>query len=283
MRELFRIGHISIRFFGVMIALGLLAGVFLALKEIRRKKINEDKAFELIIFTVLAAIIGARLYYILGFNLDYFIKNPGQIFAINAGGLSIQGALIFGVLFAVLYSRLRKISFLDTADAVAPSIAIGQAIGRIGCDVFGVPMKTIYPWGIEVQGQILHPAQMYEMVLDLILFIFLWNRRGKLKYRGQLFINYIIGFSINRAFVEFFRTNPIAVGPFTIAHVTSAVLIITAIIAGKIIKSRFNASSEGDGSLSNDLADEAAKMPFYQYLLVLALAIVGMVIYYYMN
>jgi phosphatidylglycerol:prolipoprotein diacylglycerol transferase len=179
MKELFRIGDKIIYVYGVGVALGLIAGFYILYRESRRKGLDQEKTFYLAILTVVAGIIGARLYYIIGFNLEYYIKNPLQIFAVRSGGLSIQGALLGGILFAIWYARKTGLPFFRTADAAAPGIAIGQAIGRIGCDVYGVPMTTIYPWGVKVGAQILHPAQMYEMFLDLILFTYLWKRRGK--------------------------------------------------------------------------------------------------------
>lgn len=276
MRELFSIGHFSIKIFGVMIAIGMLAGMFIMLKEADRKKLNKDKMLDLTIYTIIASIIGARLYYVLAFNLRYYLENPLEIVFINLGGLSIQGGLIGGMLFAAWYTKKKGISFWKAADAFAPGIALGQAIGRIGCDVFGVPMENIYPWGIKVGAQILHPAQIYEMFLDLILFAFLWRSRGKAKYHGQLFMNYIIGFSLNRAIVEFFRANPIVAGPFTVAHVTSFVIIVIALIVNRIIKNRSEMKQEFD-------VNEAVKVPVYQYVLIVLLGAAGTWMYYFIN
>lgn len=273
---LFNIGHISIYLFGVTIALGMLAGLYIMSTEVKRKGLNRDKMFDLALCTIVAGVLGARLYYIAAFNLGYYIKNPIEIIKISSGGLSIQGGLIAGILFAIWYTKRKGISFLKAADAFAPGIAIGQAIGRIGCDVFGISMKNIYFWGIKVNGQILHPAQMYEMLLDLILFIYLWNRKGKIKYDGEIFIKYIIGFSINRAIVEIFRTNPIVIGPLTVAHVTSIIIIIIALIANRIIKNKSQIVQES-------VVNNTARIPAYQYILILALAAAGLWFYYFIH
>jgi phosphatidylglycerol---prolipoprotein diacylglyceryl transferase len=273
LKELFSIGNFSIYLFGVAMAVGAIAGIFILQKEIKRKELNADIIMNLAIYTLIVSIIGARLYYIAAFDLKYYLARPIEMLDIRSGGLSIQGALIAGILFAIWYTKRNNISFLKAADAFAPAIAIGQAIGRIGCDVYGIPMKTIYPWGVKVNGQILHPAQMYEMVFDLILFVYLWTRKGKVKYNGQIFIHYIIGFSINRFIVEFIRVNPIVVGPFTIAHVTSFVMILIAILALKLIKS--NQKLEDDNS-----ANEITTTPLYEYIFVLLIGIIGSLIYY---
>lgn len=274
MKELFKIGNFGVYLFGITVAIGMIAGVFVMLRESERKGADKDKTLDLAVYTIFAAIIGARLYYIIAFNLKYYIENPIEIFFINLGGLSIQGGLIGGILFAAWYTKKKKISFWKTADIYAPGIAIGQAIGRIGCDVFGVPMETIYPWGIKVGSQILHPAQMYEMILDLILFAYLWRSRGKVKYDGQLFIKYIVGFSINRAAVEFFRLNPIAFGPFTVAHVTSFVIIAAAVGISIVIKKR---------NLLNNAAHESARVTVFDYAMIILIGVAGMGIYYFIH
>jgi phosphatidylglycerol:prolipoprotein diacylglycerol transferase len=276
MRELFHIGGFSVGIFGIMVALGMVAGILVITKETRRKGMDEEKTMDLVLYTVIASIIGARLYYVTAFRLPYYLENPLEILRFSEGGLSIQGGILGGILFAAWYARRKGMDFWKAADAFAPGIALGQAIGRIGCDVFGVPMQTPYAWGILVGGQLLHPAQLYEMGLDLILFLYLWRKRGRLRYRGELFIHYLIGFSLVRFLVEFFRTNPIAFGPFTVAHVTSLVLIAIAAAAGLVIRKR--------NRLEEDAAEQnAAAVPWYHYALLLLLARAGIAIYYLVN
>lgn len=273
MVELFKIGSFAIYLFGVMIAIGMIVSICLMQIEAKRKNLDSDQMFELAMYTLVASIIGARLYYVIVFNLKEYIQNPMEIFSVRSGGLSIQGGLIAGILFAVWYTKRKSIDFWNAADAFAPAIVAGQAIGRIGCDIFGIPMKTIYPWGIVVNSQVLHPAQMYEMALDLILFGYLWGSRAKIKYNGQLFIRYIIGFSINRAVIEFFRTNPVVIGPFTVAHITSIVIIIAALIVRCFIKDKQTISEI-------DVQNNAVKIYVYEYVLVILLGIIGLFIYY---
>jgi phosphatidylglycerol:prolipoprotein diacylglycerol transferase len=276
MRELFRIGHFSIHVFGVTIALGILVGLWIMMKEAKRKGLEADKILDLGIYTIIVSILGARLYYVIAFNLSYYIEHKKEIIMINNGGLSIQGALIAGTIFAIWYTGRKNIHFWKVADAFAPGIIIGQAIGRIGCDVFGIPMERIYPWGVMVNSRLLHPAQLYEAVLDLALFMYLWRVRGKIKYNGEIFIKYIIGFSVIRAAVEFFRTNPVVYGPFTIAHVTSFAIIIAAVAAGRIIRDR----KENEGQISEN---DAVKVGLAEYLVILAGAAAGIWFYYYIN
>lgn len=276
MKEFFRIGNFSIHLFGMTIALGILAGLWIMLKEAKRKELNSDKMFDLVIYTILAGLVGARLYYVVAFNFKYYLKNPIEILFVHQGGLSIQGALIGGVLVAIWYIRKNNLNFWKAADTFAPGIILGQAIGRIGCDVFGIPMKTLYPWGIRVGLQILHPAQLYEVFLDLILFTYLWTTRRKSKYNGEIFIKYIIGFSINRSIVEFFRSNPIVYKPFTIAHVTSLTIIIIAFIINNKIRKTLHNEQE-------TVANSTATVGFADYGLIFSIAIIGTWFYYFIH
>ena len=237
MKTMFNIGHYSMNVFGMFIALGIIAGYLLAIKEAKRKKFSIDSITDLILYVIIFGIIGARLYYVVVFNLDYYLNNLNKIIAFWDGGLSIQGGLIGGSITALIYARLKKVNVWRAADIMAPGIILGQAIGRVGCDVFGIAMKNNYFWGMLRGGTLLHPTQIYESILNYILFGFLWSKRKSVKYDGQLFFTYLIGFSINRFIVEFFRSNPIFIQPFTVAHATSVVLIVISIIAMKILKS----------------------------------------------
>lgn len=227
---LFDFGVFSVNLFGVFVALGILAGFYILNKEVGRKGLDEDRIFNLALYNIIIGIIGARLYYVFAFDFAYYFKHPVDILMIQQGGLSIQGALIATILFSLVYIKFTGLSFWKVADACAPAIILGQAIGRSGCDVFGVPMKNNLFWGVEINGQLLHPVQIYELLLDYILFMFLWNYRDKIKYNGQLFLYYLIGFSINRGIVEFFRFNPVVVAPFTVAHLTSLIMLCITVI-----------------------------------------------------
>ncbi|WBW95021.1 prolipoprotein diacylglyceryl transferase [Oceanirhabdus sp. W0125-5] len=253
----------------------MVIGMIVMLSEVKRKGLDTDKALDLTIYTIIASVIGARLYYIIAFNLKYYISNPLEVFALRSGGLSIQGGLIAGIGFALIYTKIKKISFWKTADAFAPAIIIGQAIGRIGCDVFGRPMGNSYPWGVMVNSQLLHPVQLYEAGLNLLLFIYLMRKRSKVKYNGELFIKYIIGFSLIRGFVEFFRFNPIVVGPFTVVHVTSLIIIIiTLIINNKIKKNQ---------SVLKIINEEAINIPLLHFILIALLGAFSIWFYYFIH
>lgn len=272
MKTIFSFGHYSMNAFGMFIGLGIVLGVLVAIKEAKRKKYSTDAITDLMMYAVIFGIVGARLYYVLVFNLEYYLTNPGKIIAVWDGGLSIQGALIGGALVSLIYARVKKINLWRAADIMAPGIILGQAIGRVGCDVFGYAMKNEYFWGILRNGQVLHPTQMYESMLNFILFGVIWARRKSVKYDGQLFFTYLIGFSINRFIVEFFRTNPIFLEPFTVAHATSIGLILISFMSLKLLSTRSKDNEE--------VEDKKYGISTKEVLLIVVMMIASILIYY---
>ena len=216
---LFEIGPLTIRWYGVMIATACILGIWLAGKEAERKGLDKKIIQDFSLYAIIGAIIGARFYYVAFEDGSLFFKNPLSLFAIWQGGLAIHGGILGGLLVGLFYARKRKISFLKLADTFAPSLILGQAIGRIGCffngDAHGYP--TDLPWGIVFSpetpagqmfpGQALHPTQLYEMVLNLIIFGILWKVRKRIKIDGYLFLLYVMLYSIIRVFVEHFRAD----------------------------------------------------------------------------
>ena len=124
-----QIGPLAIRWYGLLIATGVLLGTTLAHREAIRRGVDADKLLNAIVVAVLVALLGARLYYVL-FNWDYYGANPAKIVAVWEGGLAIHGGLIAGSLATILYCRHAKLSLLTTLDIMAPCVAVGQAIGR---------------------------------------------------------------------------------------------------------------------------------------------------------
>lgn len=249
MKELISFGPIHIYFFGLMIAIGIIAGSIFAIKQAEKRGISEDSMLNLIMIIVVSGVVGARLFYILFYNPSFYFSNPSEIIKIDEGGLSIHGGIFSAIIAGYIYSIKSKISFFKLADITVMALPLAQGIGRVGCDVFGKPMSNIMPWGINYGGQLLHPAQVYEFVLDYILFIVLWRRSYKKKFEGELFIIYLIAFPIIRGIVEFFRINPVIWGPFSISHLLSLVLVIVALVIFKILSNR---SADRIDSLTED-------------------------------
>jgi phosphatidylglycerol:prolipoprotein diacylglycerol transferase len=276
MKELFSFGPIHIYFFGLMIAIAVIIGGGFAIKQGEKRGINEDIMFNLILIVVISGVLGARLFYILFYDPLFYFSNPGEIIRINEGGLSIHGGIVSAVVAGYLYSIKSKISFLELADIAVVGIALAQGIGRVGCDVFGKPMTNIMLWGINYNGQILHPAQVYEFILDYVLFIVLWRRSHKKKFQGELFVIYLIAFAIIRGIVEFFRINPVIWGPFSISHLLSFALVIIGLTMYIVLSKR---------TARNDIiyVEENKLKLTVSIVILLALIVVSTFIFYFVQ
>ncbi len=255
----FHILGIPISFLGLMTAVGILTGFYLAKKEVKRKGLNVDKLYDLAMYAVISGILGARIFYVLFYNFRYYLDNPIDIIKINDGGMSIHGALFASFIVSFIYIKKNKLNFLKYADAIAPSIILGQGIGRVGCDVFGKPMNKPYFWGVMYQGQMVHPVQVYEFMLDYLVFFLLWRLRKHIKYDGQLFFLYIMLFAVNRGIIEFFRINPLIFGWFSISHLLSLMFIIITLLIMHFVKMNspkklnINAKAEMNVGLIKDI------------------------------
>lgn len=275
MKEIFSFGPIHIYFFGLMLVLGIIAGSIFAIKQAEKRGIIEDTILNVIIIIVISGVVGARLFYILFYNPTYYISNPSEIFKIYEGGLSIHGGILSAIIAGCIYSVKSKNSFLKLADIIAMALPLAQGIGRIGCDVFGKPMSNIMIWGVNYRGQILHPAQVYEFILDYVLFIFLWRKSYNKKFEGELFSIYLISFPIIRGIVEFFRINPVIWGPFSISHLLSLIFVIIGIVIYKLLSNKYSDNKiekfENKIKLINSI--------FYLLILI----IISLIIFYYVQ
>ncbi|MDD3893908.1 MAG: prolipoprotein diacylglyceryl transferase [Syntrophomonadaceae bacterium] len=271
MKEVLSFGHIHIYLFGITVAVGMLAGILLASKEAKRLGVSEDPFFDVVIFAVIGGIIGARLVHVLVYEPSYYLANPLEIIYINNGGLSIHGGILGGVLFALWRIKKHRLSLWQIADIIAPALILGQAIGRIGCDIFGVPMIGAYPWGVNVNGTLVHPAQVYEFILDYLLFAYLWSKRYSIRYQGQIFVHYLVAFSIIRGFVEYFRTDPTIFGFVSVSYLLSFAGIVAGLILHQYLKKRYPLEQ---------ISHAKALPAIYTYLITLIMIIVSVVIYY---
>mgnify|MGYP003802406817 CR=1 FL=1 len=230
---------IKIAWYGIIISLGILLGIYVATIRARQEGLYDDVILDLGLIAVPLAVIGARLYYVI-FKWDYYGKNPGQILNIRGGGLAIHGAIIVGVLTGYIFCKYKGIRFFQIADICAPSIILGQAIGRWGNyfnqEAYGRP--TNLPWAIEIKGTLVHPTFLYESLWNFAVFIFLlWYTRRR-KYEGQIFLLYLILYSIGRFFIEGLRTDSLMLGPLRVAQLVSIAAIIFSLILMKVLKER---------------------------------------------
>lgn len=228
----FEIFGIEVMWYGILISIGVVLGTILALREADRIGIGEDNLIDLLLFAIPLAVIGARIYYVV-FTWDYYRENLKEIFHFRGGGLAIHGAIIIGIIVALVFSRRRNIDFWKITDACAPSLALGQAIGRwgnyINQEAYGTP--TDLPWGIIVDGVRVHPTFLYESIGDFLIFLFLiWYRRNKPKVSGEVFLLYIFFYSSLRFFVEGLRTDSLMLGSLRVAQLVSIIGIVVSFI-----------------------------------------------------
>jgi phosphatidylglycerol:prolipoprotein diacylglycerol transferase len=198
--------------------------------------LTPDDVMNLIFWVVVGGLIGARIYYVV-FNWEYYWPDWKEIPAIWHGGLAIHGGILGGMVGGLIYSRKKGVSFLKMADAVAPCLILGQAFGRFGNfmngDAHGVPTKM--PWGIVFPpGSIagdqfphtpLHPAMLYELIINLAIFFFLWKIRKRPAKDGFIISLYLILYSLGRFVVSYYRADSLMIGDFRAAHVISVVII----------------------------------------------------------
>ncbi len=226
----FTIFGIEVMWYGVIISAGVLLGVLVALREAKRTGFKEDDLLDFLLYAIPAAIVGARAYYVI-FSWDYYSQNLSQIVNIRNGGLAIHGAIIAGVITAVLFCKKRKVNFFELLDLIGPGLVLGQAIGRWGNyvnqEAHGGP--TDLPWGIMIEGQKVHPTFLYESIINLLIFLFLlWFRKHKKASHGQVFALYLILYSAGRFFIEGLRTDSLMFMGMRVAQLIS----VTAIIVG---------------------------------------------------
>ncbi len=210
-----QIGPFVLRWYGLMIGLGVIAGVWVGVKEAERRGISLDEATNLATWAVPAGFVGARLLHVLD-ALPYYLSNPVKILAINEGGMAIFGGLMGGALAGWVYAKRHHLPIAKLADAAAPGMVLGQAIGRLGCffngDHQGTPANL--PWAtwytnpntvVPDFGVPRHPTQIYELLYDLAVFGVIWFLRKRITVDGVLFWIYASLYSFGRFWISFLR------------------------------------------------------------------------------
>ena len=225
---LFSLGGLNIYLFGIMVSLGFLAGGFIALKRVRRYGLDQNKAFDLILYLLAGGLAGARLLYV-ALNWNDYSASPLSVFSLHQGGLSFHGAVLGGVITALIYARRQRISFLELGDAFAPGLMLGYAIGRIGCDIYG--NVTNVPWAVLIEGSLRHPVQIYSALASFAIFILLWERGKNKRFAGEILLLMAGSYSVYRFIIEFFRYDAGGLSPAQYASmvITVAALAILAL------------------------------------------------------
>ncbi|PMC36359.1 prolipoprotein diacylglyceryl transferase [Bacillus sp. UMB0899] len=262
------LGPIQIQWYGLIIGVGALLGLWIAVRESERRGLHKDTFVDLILFALPIAIICARAYYVI-FQWDYYSQNPASIVKIWEGGLAIHGGLIGGIVTGFIFARVKNFSFWKLADIVAPSIILAQAIGRWGNfmnqEAHGGPVSREFLEGLFlpefivnqmfINGQYYHPTFLYESLWNLLGFsVLILLRRVNLR-RGEIFLSYAIWYSVGRFFIEGMRTDSLMLTEtLRMAQVISIVLIVVSIglIIFRRIKGYANERYLDTSKLSNE-------------------------------
>jgi phosphatidylglycerol:prolipoprotein diacylglycerol transferase len=244
--EICKIGHFTIYSFGTMLVLAFLVASTLARRRAKSQNINPDIIFNLLFFTFIVAILGARFLYILQ-NIGYYLKNPSQIIMLQHGGLSWFGGLVFGVIFDVLYLKKKKLAVYKIMDLVIPFVALGQAIGRIGCLLNGCCFgKSVSKFGLYFDyftgEKIMRiPTQLYSSLLLLAIFIILRFLQERPHEEGEIFFTYLLLYCFKRFFIEFWRADsPRLILNLTLFQIISLVIFSLALVKLILLKNLKN-------------------------------------------
>ncbi len=240
---LFHIGSVPVFAWGFMFMVAVALVTYLMLKRAQREGINPDHLLDLILFSIIGGIVGARMFYVVFYEPLVYIKEPLRIFMLQQGGLVFHGGLIGGVIAALLVIKKHKLPAWQVGDLVAPYLALGYGIVRIGCflngDSYGLP--TDLPVGVVFPGVDdlpRHPTQLYSSAAGLIIFgLLIWLRERK-AFSGQLFMQFLFLYVTYRTLVETLRDNMRVLGPVTIAQVVNLFILVTAIGLYRYLKNR---------------------------------------------
>ena len=246
------LGPLYIRFYGMLLMGGVVAAAYLADREAQRRKLNSDFLWDSLFWMVIGGIVGARLWHVLtpppsmveaGITTQYYLTHPLEALAVWRGGLGIPGAVVGGALALYLLCRRRNQDFVTWLDAIAPALALGQAIGRWGNyvnqEVYGAP--TDVPWAITIDPQFrlpefadqatYHPIFLYESLWSLAtMFFLLWLARnyGKRLKSGDVFLVYLISYPVIRILLDFLRLDASEVAGFNANQTLMAIVLVAA-------------------------------------------------------
>ena len=249
-----------IAFYGIIIGIGMLAGIWIAQSDAKRRGQDPELYLDFALYAIICSIVGARIYYVI-FEWDYYKENLLQIFNLRAGGLAIYGGVIAGAITMIVYTRVKKVSFFSMADTGVLGLVTGQIIGRWGnffnCEAFGGYTDSLLAMRIKrslvndnmlnadvlshkivengVEFIQVHPTFLYESCWNLCLLIFmLWFRKYK-KYDGQMFWIYLFGYGTGRFWIENLRTDQLILFGTGLAVSQALSLVLILVAAGNPI------------------------------------------------
>ncbi|HDD4399498.1 TPA: prolipoprotein diacylglyceryl transferase [Staphylococcus aureus] len=238
----FNLGPLSVRWYGIIIAVGILLGYFVAQRALVKAGLHKDTLVDIIFYSALFGFIAARIYFVI-FQWLYYAENPGEIIKIWHGGIAIHGGLIGGFIAGVIVCKVKNLNPFQIGDIVAPSIILAQGIGRWGNfmnhEAHGGPVSRAFLEQLHlpnfiienmyINGQYYHPTFLYESIWDVAGFIILVNIRKHLKL-GETFFLYLTWYSIGRFFIEGLRTDSLMLtSNIRVAQLVSILLILISI------------------------------------------------------
>ncbi|WP_232696975.1 prolipoprotein diacylglyceryl transferase [Brevibacillus daliensis] len=238
----FSLGPIDVHWYGLIMGTAFLIATYVARYNTKRAGIDPDHILNMVVWIIPAAIICARLYYVI-FEWENYADNPISALYVWKGGLAIHGGLIGGFIAGLTYGKIHNLPLFRMADLVIPSVILGQAIGRWGNfinkeahgDVVSAEFMANFPAFIRdqmlIDGQYYHPTFLYESVWNLLVFAILMLMLYSFKkFDGQILASYMILYSLGRFFIEGMRTDSLYLGPLRVAQVVSLALIVAGLI-----------------------------------------------------
>lgn len=251
----FELFGLEIRWYGILIAIGVLVALAVASYNCKKLKLNFDMVTDGFLWTFPFAIIGARLYYVI-FQFNDYRDNLADVFNIRQGGLAIHGGLIASLIVVIIFAKVKKINLAKYMDVAAPSIVLAQAIGRWGNFMNGeahggvVSKEFISHFpkfiqdGMYIRGLYYNPTFLYESLWNILVFIILMIILYKKtdKQDGYVVCSYISLYSLGRVFIEGLRTDSLMLGSIRVAQLVSGMGIVAGIIIMLILKIRRESS-----------------------------------------
>lgn len=228
----FSILGFSIRWYGILIAAGMILGMLIANYNCKWREVDYDNLLNIVLISTPIGIIGARLYYVV-FEFENYKNNIMEAFNIRNGGLAIHGGLIFAIGTTLIYTEIKKLNFIKFADVAAPSIIIAQALGRWGNffnqeahgDTVSYEFIKYFPMfiqkGMHINGLFYNPTFLYESTWNIMVFIILMVILRKSKKNGIVFFTYIGLYSVGRFIIEGMRTDSLMFWNIRIAQLVS--------------------------------------------------------------
>ncbi len=257
------IGGFSIAYYGIVIALGMITGFYMASWQAKRLNQNSEVILDLALWDIFFAIIGARFYYVI-FSWDYYSQHLTEIFNIRGGGMAIYGGVIAGVLTTFIFAKIKKLSFGELTDAACSGLLVGQIFGRWGNffnrevfggytdNLFAMQLKQSQVRSSDINSELLkhlvdidgvkyiqvHPTFLYESLWNLLVLVIILLCTKKRKFRGQLFLMYLFGYGLGRFWIEGIRVDQLKLfgTGMAVSQLLSGLLVI---VSGGILAYKF--------------------------------------------